>query len=120
MGNNGLRYHVLCVPLRRNEILNKGELEHKQFHQYNYRTGFFDQFLDAWAAYCDGTKEDALNMILYYMAKQYPQSYVQHSEMASSFAAKEESYVPPTDFVSYDGTYDVKWNTRYGELIEVC
>ena len=140
----GLRHQVLCVPLRRNEKVNKRELDNKCFHEYNHRTGFFDQFLDAWASYCDGTQEDAAKMILFYMAKRYPQCYVQNFELATEMHDKQinesvleeeksDEALPdsrsssvgkqfceiPRKFVSYDGTNDVKWNMNYGELIEV-
>lgn len=67
------RYQVLCVPLKRRETVNKRELDNQCFHQYNKQTKLFDKFLDAWASYVDGTQEDAANMILYYMAKRFPQ-----------------------------------------------
>ena len=109
----------MCIPLRRIEKVNKRSLDNKCFHNFNYRTGFFDQFLNAWASYCDGTQEDAANMILHYMAKQFPQCYLQHTHTATSYTVKSEECEVPNNFVSYDGTYDVKWNTKYAELVEV-
>lgn len=81
-------------------------------------------------------------MILYYMAKRFPHCYVLNFEMATDaneqqnmFSSNleenqlEEEPLPPRkmpkifvmrpDYVSYDGTGDIRWNTRYGELIEV-
>lgn len=116
---NNIRYHVLCVPLSRSENLSNRELDNKCFRKYNYRTGFFDQFLDAWASYCDGSQEDATRMILNYMAKRFPQIYLEHTEVAANNHVKNEAGELPPDFVSYDGSYDVKWNTKYGELLQV-
>ena len=37
---------------------------HQQcFHQYNKQTKLFNKFLNAWSSYCNGTQEDAVNMI---------------------------------------------------------
>lgn len=116
------KYQVVCVPLRRRESVNKRELDNQTFHQYNKQTKVFDKFLDAWASYCDGTREDASNMILYHMAKKFPQCYVKNFEMATKKVQKIEGPPPaqlPPDFVSYDGTNDIRWNTRYGELKKV-
>ncbi|KAL3758535.1 hypothetical protein ACHAWU_008289 [Discostella pseudostelligera] len=119
------RFQVLCVPLRRREKVNKRELDNQTFYHYNKQTKLFDKFLGAWASYCDGTQEDAANMILHYMAKQFPQCYVKNFEVATDLnerANKRSSYggsteLPP-NFVSHDGTNDVKWNTKYAELVE--
>jgi hypothetical protein len=120
------RFRVLCVPLRRREKVNKRELDNQTFYHYNKQTKLFDKFLGAWASYCDGTQEDAANMILHYMAKQFPQCYVKNFEAATALnekANKRSSFggsteLPP-NFVSHDGTNDVKWNTKYSELVEV-
>jgi len=120
------RFQVLCVPLRRREKVNKRELDNQTFYHYNKQTKLFDKFLGAWASYCNGTQEDAANMILHYMAKQFPQCYVKNFEVATDLnerANKRSSYggsteLPP-NFVSHDGTNDVKWNTKYAELVEV-
>ena len=116
------KYQVLCVPLRRRESVNKRELDNQTFYQYNKQTKVFDKFLDAWASYCDGTREDAANIILYNMAKNFPQCYVKNFEMATKKVQKIEGPPPvqlPPDFVSHDGTNDVRWNTKYGELKKV-
>ena len=116
---NNIRYQVLCVPLSRSENLSSRENDNKCFRKYNYRTGFFDQFLDAWASYCDGTQEDAARMVMTYMAKRFPQIYLENTEVATNNHVKNEACELPSNFVSYDGTYDVRWNTKYGELNEV-
>ena len=116
------KYQVLCVPLRRRESVNKRELDNQTFYQYNKQTKVFDKFLDAWASYCDGTREDAANMILYNMAKNFPQCYVKNFDLATKKVQKIEGPPPvqlPPDFVSHDGTNDVRWNTKYGELKKV-
>ena len=63
-----------------------------------------------------------MNMILYYAAKRYPQCYVKNFEMANTKAGKNGPPLGelPPDFVSYDGTNDVKWNKNYAELVKVC
>ena len=116
---NDIQHQVLLVPLSRSEKLQKRELDAKCFRKYNYRTGFFDQFLDAWASYCDGTQEDATRMVLNYMAKRFPQMYLEQTDAATNHHVKNEAGELPPNFVSHDGTYDVKWNTRYGDLIQV-
>jgi len=115
---NDIQHQVLLVPLSRSEKLQKRELDAKCFRKYNYRTGFFDQFLDAWASYCDGTQEDATRMVLNYMAKRFPQMYLEQTDAATNHHVKNEAGELPPNFVSHDGTYDVKWNTRYGDLIQ--
>jgi hypothetical protein len=116
------RFQVLCIPLKRFEAANKRELDNQSFHRYNKQTKVFDKFLDAWASYCDGTQEDAANMILFHMAKRFPQSYVKNFDMATS---KQDKNVGPSrvelppEFISYDGTNDIRWNTKYGELVKV-
>lgn len=120
MGPN--RYQVLCIPLKRRDTVNKRELDNQCFQQYNKQTKVFDKFLNAWASYVDGTQDDAANMILYYMAKKFPQSYVKNFEMATKKNEKINGPPPvelPPDFISYDGTNDIKWNTRYAELVKV-
>jgi hypothetical protein len=116
------RYQVLCVPLKRSDALTKRELDNQCFHRYNKQTRVFDKFLDAWASYCDGTREDAADMILFYMAKRFPQSYVKNFESVTRKHHKDDEpsrvELPP-DFISYDGTSDIKWNTKYGELVKV-
>mmetsp|Transcript_26209 Transcript_26209/g.56261 ORF Transcript_26209/g.56261 Transcript_26209/m.56261 type:complete len:733 (+) Transcript_26209:449-2647(+) len=118
------RYQLLCIPLKRRDTVNKRELDNQCFHQYNKQTKVFDKFLNAWASYCDGSQEDAANMILFYMAKRFPQCYVQNFDMATK---KHEKMTggggpPPVElppnFVTYDGTNDIKWNTRYSELVK--
>lgn len=94
------------------------------FHQYNQQTRVFDKFLDAWASYVDGSKDDAVNMISFYLAKNFPQCYVGNFEMATKKVEKATGKLPapvelPPDFISYDGTNDIKWNTRFGELKKV-
>jgi len=112
------RYQVLCVPLKRSDALTKHELDNQCFHRYNKQTRVFDKFLDAWALYCDGTQEDAADMILFYMAKHFPQSYVKNFE--SDHKDDEPSRVElPPDFIGYNGTSDIKWNTKYDELVKV-
>jgi hypothetical protein len=133
------RYQVFCVPLRQNEKVNKRELDNKCFHNYNLRTKFFDKFLGAWASYIDGTQDDAAKMILYYMAKRFPHCYILNFEMATDANEEqkmnnweehlEDETLPPKkmqkifvigpDYVNYDGTADIRWNTRYGELVKV-
>ena len=41
-----------------------------------------------------------------------------HDKMMGKNGGPPPVELPP-DFVSYDGTNDVKWNTRYGELVKV-
>lgn len=109
------RYQVLCVPLKLRDNTTR-ELD-TRFHNYNKQTKLFDKFLGAWASFCDGTQADAANMILRYMAKRFPQLYLQNVEVATNAHITKQEL--PPDFVSYDGTKDVKWNTKYGELIVV-
>ena len=59
-------------------------------------------------------------------SQRFPQCYVQNFEMATKKHDKMMGKIGgpppvelPPDFVSYDGTNDVKWNTRYGELVKV-
>jgi hypothetical protein len=114
-------YAVLCVPLMRRESVNKRELDNKAFHSYNKQTKLMDKFIDSWAQWCDGTRDDAANMILFHMAKKFPSSYVQNFEMATKKHEKTVGPPPvdlPPDFVSYDGTNDIKWNAKYAELIK--
>ena len=123
------RYQVLCVPLRRQDKVNKREFDNKCFYAYNKQTKLFHNFLGAWASYCDGTQEDAAKMVLHYMAKQFPKCYVENFELATNMNERKRTAeegggrgkkkdIPP-NFVSYDGTNDVKWNMKYGELIQV-
>ena len=65
-------------------------------------------------------------MILFYMAKKFPQSYVKNFEMTTKKVEMVEKKIfgpPPLElppnFVSYDGTNDVKWNMRYAALVKV-
>ena len=118
-------YQVLCVPLMRRESVNKRELDNKAFYAYNKQTKLMDKFIDAWAQWCSGSREDAASMILYHMAKKFPTSYVQNFEMATKKHEKATGLLNgpppvdlPPDFVSYDGTNDIKWNSRYAELIK--
>ena len=114
-------YQVLCVPLMRRESVNKRELDNKAFHAYNKQTKLMDKFIDSWAKWCDGSRDDAANMILFHMAKKFPSSYVQNFEMATKKHEKATGPSPvdlPPDFVSYDGTNDIKWNAKYAELIK--
>lgn len=116
------RYQVLTIPLKRRETVNKREFDNQCFHQYNKQTKVFDKFLNAWSSYCDGTQEDAANMVLFYLAKRFPQCYVKNFEMATKKNEKINGPPPvelPPDFVSYDGTNDIKWNSRYAELVKV-
>mmetsp|Transcript_15669 Transcript_15669/g.25752 ORF Transcript_15669/g.25752 Transcript_15669/m.25752 type:complete len:694 (-) Transcript_15669:60-2141(-) len=114
-------YQILCVPLSRRESVNKRELDNKAFHSYNKQTKLMDKFIDSWAQWCDGTRDDAANMILFHMAKKFPSSYVQNFEMATKKHEKAVGPPPvdlPPDFVSYDGTNDIKWNAKYAELLK--
>ena len=116
------RYQLVCIPLRRRETVKGREYDNQAFHAYNKQTKVFDKFIDSWASYCDGTQEDAANMILYHMAKNFPQCYVKNFEMATKKTEKIEGPKPidlPPGFISYDGSNDVKWNTRYAELVKV-
>lgn len=48
--------------------------------------------------------------------------YVQNFEMATKKHEKIVGPPPielPPDFVSYDGTNDIKWNAKYAELVKV-
>ena len=61
-------------------------------------------------------------MVLFYLAKRFPQCYVKNFEMATKKNEKINGPPPvelPPDFVSYDGTNDIKWNSRYAELVKV-
>ncbi len=52
------------------------------------------------------------------MVKHFLQSYVKNFE--SDHKDDVSSRVKlPSDFISYDGTSDIKWNTKYGELVKV-
>jgi hypothetical protein len=89
----------------------QAELDNQCFHRYNKQTRVFDKFLDVWALYCDGTREDAADMILFYMAKHFPQLYVKNFK--SDHKDDEPSCVEfPPDFISYNGTSNIKWNTK--------
>jgi len=91
-----------------------------------------DRFLNAWGEYCSGTDADAASMILFYLAKHYPQCYVKNiknsdnnnvatgmaTEKVNGPAAIHDPIELPFDFVSHDGTSDIKWNTRYSELFK--
>ena len=124
------QYQLFAVPLKRRETakcqeLEKEDLANHSFHALMKSNKFFDKFLDAWASYIDGTSDDAANMVLYYMAKRYPTIYVKNFDMATKKNDKLDGKkgpppveLPP-DFVSYDGTKDIKWNKRYGELLKV-
>jgi hypothetical protein len=114
------RYQVLCVPLKRRQTSGKQgrEFDNQAFHAYNKQTKVFTKFIDAWAKYCNGTDEDAADMILHWMCKQYPQSYVKNFDIAAKKNEKINGPALPKDFVSYDGTKDIKWNSRYGELLK--
>jgi len=114
-------YQVLCVPLMRRESVTKRELDNKAFHAYNKQSGLMDKFIDSWARWCSGSQDDAANMILFHMAKRFPSSYVQNFEMATKKHEKVSGPQPvdlPPDFVSYDGTNDIKWNAKYAELLK--
>jgi hypothetical protein len=112
------RYQVLCIPLKQSDALTKRELDNQCFHRYNKQTRVFNKFLDTWASYCDGTREDAADMILFYMTKHFLQSHVKNFE--SDHKDDEPSCVElPPDFISNDGTSDIKWNTKYGKLVKV-
>jgi len=114
------QYQVLCVPLKRRQTSGKQgkEFDNQAFHAYNKQTKVFSKFIDAWAKYCNGTDEDAADMILHWMCKQYPQSYVKNFDIAAKKNEKINGPALPKDFVSYDGTKDIKWNSRYGELLK--
>ena len=114
------QYQVLCVPLKRRQTSGKQgkEFDNQAFHAYNKQTKLFSKFIDAWAKYCNGTDDDAADMILHWMCKQYPQSYVKNFDIAAKKNEKINGPALPKDFVSYDGTKDIKWNSRYGELLK--
>ena len=114
-------YQILYVPLSRRESVNKREMDNKAFHAYNKQTKLMDKFIDSWAKWCDGTRDDAANMILYHMAKKFPSSYVKNFEMATKKHEKTaggQHVALPPDFVAHDGTNDIKWNSKYSELIK--
>lgn len=116
------RYQLLCIPLSRKNTSNKREMDNQYFRKYNNATKVFDKFIDAWAKNCDGTQEDAANMILFHLANRFPQCYVTNFQMATKKHEKMVGPPPvdlPPDFVSYDGANDIKWNTRYAELVKV-
>jgi hypothetical protein len=58
------------------------------------------------------------NIFLVEMAKQFPASYQKSFEKATHKQLTWPVELPP-DFISYDGTNDVKWNTKYRELVKV-
>jgi len=96
-------------------------LDNKCFQRYNKSTKVFDKILNAWASYVDGTPEDAASMILFSMAKKFPQQYAKNFELATEKTEKIVGPPPPElppDFVSYDGTNDIRWNTHYAKLIQ--
>jgi len=60
-------------------------------------------------------------MILFNLAKRFPQCYVKNFDMATKKYEKMTGPPPaelPPNFVSYDGTNDIKWNTKYAELVK--
>jgi hypothetical protein len=58
------------------------------------------------------------NIFLVEMAKRFPASYQKSFEKATQKQLTWPVELPP-DFISYDGTNDVKWNTKYRELVKV-
>jgi len=48
------------------------------FTNENQYRGTMDKILTAWSSFCDGTEHDAASMILYYLAKRFPQCYVRN------------------------------------------
>jgi hypothetical protein len=58
------------------------------------------------------------NIFLVEIAKRFPASYQQSFEKATHKQLTWPVELPP-DFISYDGTNDIKWNTKYRELVAV-
>ena len=117
------RYQVVCVPLKRkertaNQHLDKEELNDHTFLSYNQHINVMDKFISAWGSYCKGNEEDAINMILFYLAKRNPHCFVKTFHKATKPNDKGGPPEFPPDFVSHDGTNDIKWNTRYSELLK--
>mmetsp|Transcript_4390 Transcript_4390/g.7779 ORF Transcript_4390/g.7779 Transcript_4390/m.7779 type:complete len:694 (-) Transcript_4390:135-2216(-) len=120
---NKSRYQVVCVPLKRkdrtaNQHLDKETLNDHTFLSYNQHINVMDKFISAWGSYCMGTEEDAINMILFYLAKRNPHCFVKTFQRATKPNDKGEPIEFPPDFFSHDGTNEIKWNTRYSELLK--
>jgi len=58
------------------------------------------------------------NIFFVEIAKRFPASYQQSFEKATHKQLTWPVELPP-DFISYDGTNDIKWNTKYRELVKV-
>jgi len=113
-------YQVVCVPLHRkerasNRTRDRETVNNENFLAYNQQLKVMDKFISGWASYCKGTEYDAINMILFYFARQNPQNYVKTLEKMKSKGGPADL---TTDFVSHDGTNDIRWNTRYSELLK--
>ena len=86
------------------------------------RVIYTEKFVGAWAEFCGGTREDAASMVLHHMARAYPHLYVKAFSNAKNDGGggdedDDNEGGLSTDFVSYDGTSDIKWNTFYGKLL---
>jgi hypothetical protein len=62
--------------------------------------------------------EKDLNLVLFRMAKDKSQTYKKAFDIATGIPLSKPVELPP-DFISYDGTNDIKWNTKYRELVKV-
>ena len=81
------------------------------------------QVVQCFAGYCEGTDDEAADLILHYLAKRFPHSYIKNTEMAYDLHKKwkRENPTPleiPPDYQSYDGTADYQWNLDYMELLK--
>ena len=148
----GCRFQPICIPIERKRkeyaTIDRENMEKEldkealnnlimQEHNGNYET--MDNIINAWASFCDGTDADAASMMLFYLAKHYPNLYVKNvkktlekdlvematkrhykvSEKKRDIKKRQISHTElPPDFVSHDGTSDISWNTRYSELLQ--
>jgi len=62
--------------------------------------------------------EKDLNLVLFRMAKEKSETYKKAFDIATGIPLSKPVELPP-DFISYDGTNDIKWNTKYHELVAV-
>lgn len=62
--------------------------------------------------------EKDLNLVLFRMAKEKSETYKKAFDIATGIPLSKPVKVPP-DFISYDGSHDIEWNTKYHELVAV-
>eukprot|EP00970_Alexandrium_tamarense_P000290 scaffold32_cov190-Alexandrium_tamarense.AAC.8 len=113
-------HQVVCVPMSNSHHNGFNE---KAFSRYLKHTGVMDQFMGGWSQYCDGNEDMAAELILRHLAKKYPTTYVKHFDTVTkelNGGDKKPAVELPPDFVSHDGTNDIKWNAGYSELLKWC